>query len=219
MSAEQADHSRISPIVKEGIQIAFYFISGAIIAFLLGTEILGFIFVFLGCFVLYFFRNPGRVPPEGDDLILSPADGMIIEIQKVNENKYLKADSVRVSIFLSIFNVHVNRSPISGNIKYFEYQKGKFLVASGKEASDKNEKNIIGIKGNKFDILVYQITGLIARRVIFWLNLEENVHAGERIGLMKFGSRMDVFCPINTNLKVNIGDKVRAGESVLGVVE
>lgn len=206
-------------VAKEGIQIAFYFIFGAIAAFYIGLGALGFIFILLACFILFFFRNPDRVQPKGENLILSPADGKIIEIQKIKEEKYLKADSIKVSIFLSIFNVHINRSPISGKIKYFEYQKGKFLVASHKEATDKNEKNIIGIKGKKFDLLVYQITGLIARRVVFWLNLEEDVSAGQRIGLMKFGSRMDVFCPINTELKIKIGDKVRAGETVLGEVK
>lgn len=182
-------------------------------------EILGFVFILFAGFVLFFFRDPDRTPPSGDNLILSPADGTVIEIEKVKEEKFLKSDSLKISIFLSIFNVHINRSPIGGKIKYFEYQKGKFLVASRKEATDRNEKNIIGIKGKKFDVLVYQITGLIARRVVFWLKLEDDVSAGERIGLMKFGSRMDVFCPVNTELKVKIGDKVRAGESVLGVVK
>lgn len=219
MSAGKNIYSRKSPVAKEGIQISFYFLTGAFLAFYFGLTVLGSIFLFFTFFILFFFRNPDRVSPAGDNLILSPADGTIIEIQKVKEEKYLKADTVKVSIFLSIFNVHINRSPISGKIKYFEYQKGRFLVASHKEATDKNEKNIIGINGKKFDLLVYQITGLIARRVIFWLNLEEEVSAGERIGLMKFGSRMDVFCPINTELKIKIGDKVRAGESILGIVK
>ncbi|MEW6088483.1 MAG: phosphatidylserine decarboxylase family protein [bacterium] len=218
MGAGQTDFSRKLPVAKEGIQIAFYFIFGAIIAFYLNLKIPGFIFVFFAGFVLFFFRDPDRVSPEGDNLILSPADGTVIEIEKVKEDKFLKTDSLKVSIFLSIFNVHINRSPVSGKIKYFEYQKGKFLIASKKEATDKNEKNIIGIEGKRFNLLVYQITGLIARRVVFWLGMEDNVSAGERIGLMKFGSRMDVFCPINTQIKVKIGDKVRAGESILGVV-
>ncbi|MFH1287804.1 MAG: phosphatidylserine decarboxylase family protein [bacterium] len=205
-------------VAKEGIQISFYFIAGAVIAFCLSLKFLGFIFILLAGFVLFFFRDPDRIPPVGDNLILSPADGTVIEIEKIREEKFLKSDSLKVSIFLSIFNVHINRSPIGGKIKYFEYQKGKFLVASDKEATDKNEKNIIGVKGKKFEILVYQITGLIARRVVFWMDLEDDVSAGERIGLMKFGSRMDVFCPMNTELKVKIGDKVRGGESVLGVV-
>lgn len=183
------------------------------------SVVLGFVFILLVSFVIFFFRDPERTAPVGDDLILSPADGTVIEIKNVKEEKFLKSDSIKISIFLSIFNVHVNRSPISGKIKYFEYQKGKFLVASSKEATDRNEKNIIGIKGKRFDVLVYQITGLIARRVVFWLKLEDDVSAGERIGLMKFGSRMDVFCPAGTELKVKVGDKVRAGESILGVVK
>lgn len=183
------------------------------------VAVLGSIFILLAGFVLFFFRDPDRTAPVGDNLILSPADGTVIEIKRVREEKFLKSDSIKVSIFLSIFNVHINRSPISGRIKYFEYRKGKFLVASSKGATDRNEKNIIGIKGKRFDVLVYQITGIIARRVVFRLKLEDDVLAGERIGLMKFGSRMDVFCPVDTELKVKIGDKVRAGESVLGVVK
>lgn len=183
------------------------------------SVVLGFVFILLVSFVIFFFRDPERTAPVGDDLILSPADGTVIEIKNVKEEKFLKSDSIKISIFLSIFNVHVNRSPISGRIKYFEYQKGKFLIASSKDATDRNEKNIIGISGKKFDVLVYQITGLVARRVVFWLKLEDDVSAGERIGLMKFGSRMDVFCPVNTELKVKVGDKVRAGESILGMVK
>lgn len=165
--------------------------------------------------VLNFFRDPDRYPPDDDYAILSPADGKVVLIKKLFEDEYLKENAVQVSIFMSPLDVHVNRIPISGVVGYYRYIKGKYLVAFNEKSSEKNERTHIGIEDNGFKILFKQIAGMVARRIIADLTPGKRVERGERFGMIRFGSRVDVLMPFTVELAVNVNDKVRAGESVI----
>jgi phosphatidylserine decarboxylase len=176
--------------------------------------LISILFVF---FVLYFFRDPTRVSPVGDHLILSPADGKIVHVGDANDQDFLGSESTEISIFLSPLNVHVNRIPISGKVRYFRYVSGDYLVAFHEKASEKNERTIIGIDNGKFKVLMRQVAGFIARRIVCNLKVDDDVSAGERFGMIKFGSRVDVLIPTKADIKVSIDDRVVAGETVLAV--
>ncbi len=176
------------------------------------SVLVGIIFLFN----FYFFRDPERTIPEGNDLILSPADGTIVAIEESDELYYFNQKVQKVSIFLSVFNVHVNRIPVSGKVEFLEYIKGKFLVAFADKASEENEQSIIGIKHEKGKILFKQIAGIIARRIIYNVEEGDSVIAGDRFGLIRYGSRVDMFFPDNVELKVKLKDKVLGGESIIG---
>jgi phosphatidylserine decarboxylase len=164
-------------------------------------------FYVLAVFCLYFFRDPERVPPAGD-LMLSPADGKIVSIRPGPKE-------TAVSIFLNIFNVHVNRTPIPGVVREVVYQRGKFLVASHEAASTENEQNTLVVEGFGSRVVCRQIAGLIARRIVCYKRLGETLAAGERIGYIKFGSRVDVFFGPDWKLEAKIGDKVAGGCTIL----
>lgn len=170
-------------------------------------------------FTLYFFRNPSRSIPSDPLAVVSPADGKIISIEECVEDTYLKTECVRVSIFLNVFNVHVNRTPISGTVEYLRYTPGEFAAAFRDCASDKNENNAIGIKGEKCSVLFKQISGLVARRIVSHLNTAQQVDKGELFGMIKFGSRTDVYFPKNIKVNVALGDKVKGGETIIGVIQ
>jgi phosphatidylserine decarboxylase len=169
-------------------------------------------------FTLYFFRNPKRDVPAGRDLILSPADGVIMEIDEVCEENFIKDRVIRVSIFLSICNVHINRTPLPGVVKYLYYRPGKFIPAFKSHASEINEKNFIGIECQSYKLMVCQITGFIARRINCWVGEGQMLAAGEIIGIIKFGSGTELYIPAGSRLLVKKGDKVRAGETVIGTL-
>lgn len=169
-------------------------------------------------FVLFFFRNPSRSIPAADGLVLSPADGVIVEINEVFEDKYIKDDSIRVAIFLSILNVHLNRSPLPGEVKYRYYRPGKFFPAFKSHASEFNEKNFIGLECGRFKIMVCQITGFIARRIKCWADEGKSLAAGEIFGIIKFGSGNELYLPAGSKIMVKKGDRVRAGETVIGIL-
>jgi len=176
------------------------------------TVIIGFIFLFN----LYFLRDPERSIPAGENLILSPADGTVVDISEVEEPYYFNARVKKVSIFLSILDVHVNRIPVTGKIELVRYIKGKFRLAFVDKASEENEQSIIGIRHRKGKILFKQIAGIIARRIIYHIEEEDSVTAGDRFGLIRYGSRVDIFFPDNVDLKINLKDKVFGGETVIG---
>jgi len=168
-------------------------------------------------FVLWFFRNPERVTPEGEKAVISPADGRVIKIEEVEEQEMLRERVRKVSIFMNIFNVHVNRAPCAGTVKEIVYRKGKFFSANLDKASVFNERNSVLIEtvdGNQ--ILTIQIAGMIARRIVCWVTRGIGVEKGERFGLIKFGSRLEVFMPLDATIPVKVGDKVRAGETRIG---
>ncbi len=180
---------------------------GAIAAWLLGWPA-GIPFYILALFCLYFFRDPERRIPSGE-VAVSPADGKIVSIVPD------QAGAHRVSIFLNIFDVHVNRAPIAGKIACIKYQKGQFLVASKEQASHSNEQNIITVQGDGTRVVFKQIAGLIARRIVCYKKVGDIVEAGERVGLIKFGSRVDVFLGPEWDVMVRAGERVAAGSSIL----
>ncbi|MDZ7361420.1 MAG: phosphatidylserine decarboxylase family protein [candidate division KSB1 bacterium] len=170
-------------------------------------------------FVIFFFRDPERDIPTGPGLVVSPADGTVIGIDEIDEPDFMHARTKRVIIFLSPFNVHVNRVPNDGEVKYFRYQAGRFLVASEPAASTENEQSIIGLETPDGKILFKQIAGILARRIVCEIRQGHRVRRGERFGIIKFGSRMEVFMPLNTEIKVRLREKVRAGESIIGEIK
>jgi phosphatidylserine decarboxylase len=171
--------------------------------------------LFIIVFTLYFFRDPERTTPLQDGVVFSPADGKIVLIKKVDEQKFLKGPGTQVSIFMSPLNVHVNRIPISGKVGHAQYIKGKYLVAFDDKASAENERNEIGIESKSGRVLYTQIAGYVARRIVSELKEGDIVTAGNRFGMIKFGSRVDVIVPAGWNILVKSGDKVTAGETVL----
>jgi len=171
----------------------------------------------LTLFVSWFFRNPARVIPEGPGLIVAPGDGKVIAIEEEFEPRYLKERSLRVTIFLNVFDVHINRIPCEGVIEDVQYQPGLFLVASKPEATIKNEQNALMIQAaSGAKVLCVQVAGLIARRIVCWVSPKDRAKLGERFGLIRFGSRMDTFLPIGTKLRVAVGDRVKGGATILG---
>lgn len=185
---------------------------------------LGWLAVILGvvlvAFSIYFFRDPQRIPPDGpnrETILLAPADGKVVLVQDVHEPLYLKGPARQVSIFLSPLNVHVNRIPADGVIEYVNYVSGDYLVAWHPKASEKNERSEIGLLhtgGGR--VLFKQIAGAVARRIVYHVKVGDSVRAGERFGIVKFGSRMDVLVPPSSEIVVKVGDRVSAGTSVLG---
>lgn len=170
--------------------------------------------------VLYFFRDPDRITPDDDSLIISPADGKVVLIQNVKENEYVGEDVTQVSIFLSPLNVHVNRNPLSGKLEYVKYYPGKYLMAWDDHASEMNERAHFGVVHESgMKMMFKQITGFMARRIVYNIEEGDDLKAGERFGIMKFGSRMDLLLPKNVTIKVKIGDKTVAGESIIGKIE
>jgi len=174
---------------------------------------------FLTIFSLNFFRDPDRTPDlKGkslDDCILSPADGKIVLIKDVDEPEYLKSHVKLISIFMSPLDVHVNRAPVTGKVEYLKYIEGKFLVASSPESVNENERVMIGINSSHGKLLFNQVTGYIARRIVCELKTGDSVKEGDKFGMIKFGSRVDVYVPTNTTLLVKEGDRTIGGETVL----
>lgn len=169
-------------------------------------------------FILYFFRNPERDISMDELMLVSPADGVVMDVERVFEDQFLERESIRVRIFLSIFNVHVNRSPMAGEVVFRAYRRGQMIPAFKNRASELNEKNYVGIQNNHLQILVTQVTGFIARRIVCWVNKGDKVVQGERYGMIKFGSCSEIFVPTNVAIMVSPGDKVRGGVSVIGRV-
>jgi phosphatidylserine decarboxylase len=171
-------------------------------------------------FTLYFFRDPVREIPKdlkaGD--ILSPADGRVMMIEEIEETEFIKGPSKVVGIFLSPLNVHVNRVPISGTVKFYRYIKGEFIKAYDHASADKNERTEIGIEGERFKVLFKQITGFVARRIVCELRVGDKVKIGEKFGMIKFGSRTDIIMPANAKIKVSVNQKVTGGITLLAEV-
>ena len=194
-----------------------------VFSFFFQVNILKYIFIILGLllilFTFIFFRDPDRTIPEeaqnNPRIILSPADGKVTEIIEIYENDYVKENTKRISIFLSPLDVHVNRSPVSGSVEYLDYIPGKFLAAYDHKASDQNEQSKIGVKNDYGKVLFKQIVGVLARRIVTDLIIGQEIKAGDKIGMMKFGSRMDIFLPINTEITVKVRDRVLAGETII----
>ncbi|MDI6785609.1 MAG: phosphatidylserine decarboxylase family protein [bacterium] len=206
------------PLAKESFSIVFPFLIFLGIAYFSYKTIFYYTLpAFL--FILYFFRDPQRKISAEKGAILSPADGKIVEISEIYEENIFKQPVYKIGIFLSIFNVHVNRAPIAGTVEFKKYQKGKFKNALFQEASLVNENNVIVIKNNQLLVLVKQIAGFIARRIICNCEVGSSLSLGERYGMIKFGSRVDIFIPKNISLRCQVGNKVYAGKTILGVTD
>jgi len=178
-------------------------------------------FLGLAAFGLYFFRDPHREPPPGEEKILAPADGRVVEIAEVDERDFLGERALKISIFLSLFDVHINRAPSAGEVRYLCYESGKFHNALRHKAGQQNENNAIGIisnDGGERTVMVRQIAGQVARRIVCACEVGQEVERGEKIGMIKFGSRTEVYVPVSqlAELYVTLGSKLRAGESVIG---
>jgi phosphatidylserine decarboxylase len=171
-------------------------------------------------FVCYFFRDPERKPPAGGNLVLSPADGTVTHIEDVDNAPYVGGPAKKVSIFMSLFSVHVNRAPVAGVVEFVEHHDGKYLHAGTPEAIAQNENQLLGISNEKGKFLVKQISGVVARRIVCAAKPGDKLGAGERFGMIKFGSRLEVYVPksVAWEVRVKVGDKTRAGETVLGAL-
>jgi phosphatidylserine decarboxylase len=199
-------------IVKDAFRFLIPLLISALIAYFLGLYVAAILVVALAAFVAFFFRNPTREIPADPRVIVSPADGRVVKVERVG-------NVTKLSIFLSIFNVHVNRSPIGGRIEAIEYKKGKFKFAFDHSASVENERNVIMVAQGNVKIVFTQIAGLVARRIVCWKKVGESVAKGELIGLIRFGSRVDVLFPAGTEVTVQPGMRVRGGSSPIGVIK
>jgi phosphatidylserine decarboxylase len=212
-----ADRAVGIPVAKEGIPFIGAAVGVTLIAGLLGWNIVAVGGAILTLFVAWFFRNPYRVVPQGLRVVVAPGDGKVIAIDEEFEPRFIKNRSIRVTIFLNVFDVHINRIPCEGIVEQVQYQPGLFLVASRPDATLRNEQNALMIRtvqGAK--VLCVQVAGLIARRIVCWISPGDRAKVGERFGLIRFGSRMDTFLPIGTAVKVTVGDRVKGGETILG---
>ena len=172
---------------------------------------------FLLLFLIFFFRDPERKAPAGENLILSSADGKIILVKPFQNVEFVGGQGTLVSVFMSVFDVHVNRAPISGKVEYFKYNPGKFFPAFKNKASSENEQTELGIENAHGRVIIKQIAGIIARRIVCKVRQGDRLRAGQRLGMIKFGSRVDHLLPENVEIRVKPGQKVRAGETVIGV--
>lgn len=198
-------------MVRDGIYYGIgLLIAAAVVAYF--TPWLAIAPLLVALFVMWFFRDPNRSIPSGPGVLVSPADGKVTDVGVYPVNG---VPHRRISIFLNVFDVHVNRSPIEGVIRSAEYHKGKFLNAMAPASSEENEQNTVTVEGDGYSVIFKQIAGLIARRIVFTKKIGEQVERGERVGLIKFGSRTDVIFPVEAEVLVKLGDRVKGGSSVL----
>jgi phosphatidylserine decarboxylase len=199
-------------IVKDAFRFLIPLVISAVLALALGLYLATLLVTLLAVFVAFFFRNPHRDIPTDPDAIVSPADGRVVKIERVG-------NVTKLSIFLSIFNVHVNRSPIAGRIEAIDYKRGKFKAAFNHAASVENERNVVMVAQGDLKLVFTQIAGMIARRIVCWKKVGDTVAKGELIGLIRFGSRVDVLFPAGTETTVTPGARVRGGSSVIGRIK
>ncbi len=181
-----------------------------------GLWLAAFVLLLLALWVAYFFRDPERTGDRGPSLVVAPADGKLIMITEVDEPSFIKGRAVRLSIFMNVFNVHVNRYPADGVVRYVHYNKGKFFNAAAEKSSLENEQMSVGIETPAHRLLVRQIAGLIARRIVTYSKLGETVKQGDRMGIIRFGSRVDIFLPVSSTVRAKIGDVTVAGVTIVG---
>ena len=198
-------------MVRDGLIYAFALLALSVLAATVGGVLWAVPEWLLGAFFLYFFRDPERVVPPGE-LVVSPADGRVVDVRQIEENG---RTLWKISIFLSVFDVHVNRAPVNGIIRSVSYKPGRFRMAFRPEASLENEQNTVTIEGGRWAVTFKQIAGVLARRIVFKKRVGDRVERGERVGLIKFGSRVDLFLPLDLRLAVSKGDRVWAGSSIL----
>ena len=202
-------------MVRDGYYYGFVLLSAAVLVGWLTSPGWAIIPILLAAFFLWFFRDPERVIPSDPGAVVSPADGKVTDVARVTGNG---AELLRVSVFLNVFNVHVNRSPVSGVIRSVHYKTGKFLNAMNSLSAEHNEQNTVTVEGDGHTVTFTQIAGLLARRIVFTKRIGDRVERGERVGLIKFGSRVDVLLEPSAEIRVEVGDQVKGGSSILAFI-
>jgi phosphatidylserine decarboxylase len=205
-------------IATEGIRLILPSLSLAFVFFALGWGALALPFLLAGLGFAFFFRDPNRRIPAGENLLVAPADGKVIKIETAVSHPLLPSPVTIISIFLSLFDVHITRAPLSGQVQKIDYQPGRFFRAYKDEASLRNESSSLFLKGEKTDIFIKQIVGVAARRIKCYVKESEKVARGQKIGLMYFGSRVEIYLPPSVRANVSLSQKVKAGETVIGEV-
>ena len=208
------------PVLFEALPVLLITLGAGGVLGILGYSWLSGVAGVVALFVLWFFRNPERIIPQDQNAVVSPADGRVVEVSKAREDQLLHSEAIKIGIFMSPLDVHVNRIPFGGKILTVLHQPGKFLSAFNADASLENEKNAVLLEtpaGKK--ILFVQIAGVLARRIVYWIREGEQVQKGQLFGMIKFGSRLDLYLPPDTRVTVRLGEKVRAGATLIGVLE
>ena len=214
-----ADRAVGIPVVKEGVPFIAAFGGAATLAGALGWVVPAIVLGSLTIFSGWFFRNPHRISPCAEGAVVAPGDGKIIAIEEDYEPRFLKEQATRISIFLNIFDVHVNRIPCDGTVVDILYQPGRFVAANQPSATVSNEQNALMIRGaSGAKVLCVQVAGLIARRIVCWVSPGEKVARGDRFGLIRFGSRVDLFLPKGSSLRAAVGDRVKGGKDLLAML-
>jgi phosphatidylserine decarboxylase len=204
------------PVAREGLPFILVLGGAGVLLALVGWWVAAAPFVLVACFSLWFFRDPDRNPPPGPGVV-SPADGLVLSVTEEEDERFLKTRARKISIFMSVWSVHVNRAPLAGVVEDVRYEPGRFFKAHLEKSSRENEHNAILLRTADEDRIVFvQIAGVIARRIACWVSPGDEVRRGQRVGLIRFGSRLDVYLPLEARVKVRPGEKVRAGQSILG---
>jgi phosphatidylserine decarboxylase len=198
-------------IIRDALRFLIPLAAAAVVSFWAGWTTMGVFLLLLAVFVAFFFRNPAPQVPADPRIIVSPASGKVVKVEKLGNIS-------RLSIFLSVFDVHVNRSPIRGRIEAMDYRRGKFKAAFNHAASVENERNIIMVSDGRIKLVFTQIAGVLARRIVCWKKVGDSVEKGEMVGLIRFGSRVDVLFPAGTETTVKVGERVRTGSTPIGVI-
>ncbi len=211
-------------MTREGFKFLIPALAIVLILFVVGVYIsnaivlvFAVVLLLISFFFVFFFRDPERIIPNGENLILSSADGRVILIKPFENLEFMGKEGTLVSVFMSVFNVHINRVPVSGRVRYVKYNPGKFFPAFKDKASSENEQTELGLENEHGRIILKQIAGIIARRIVCKVRAGDKVQAGQRLGMIRFGSRVDLFLPENVEVKVELSQKVRAGETIIGV--
>lgn len=210
----------ILPVAQPGLIFILIAILFTGMLFYLGWMIPAWVFFVLTLFICWFFRDPDRVIPGDEKSLISPADGKVIVVEKLSGSEYLTGHCIKISIFMNIFNVHVNRVPFDGVIQKIRYSPGKFINASFDKASVHNERNALVVKtDDEKEYAVVQVAGLIARRIVNCVKEKEKINKGDRYGMIRFGSRLDLYLPHDFDVAVQVGEKTKAGTTIIGYMK
>jgi phosphatidylserine decarboxylase len=205
------------PVAREGYPFICFAAFVTIVFAILEYELLSLAALMLTGFVLSFFRDPERISPDDEDAVVSPADGRVILVEKIFDDRFVNEHVCKISIFMSIFDVHVNRIPYAGEVEKIQYTQGSFYSANTDQGGLSNENcGIIVSTGKNFRYAVVQVAGLLARNIVCWIEKGDSVVRGKRFGMIRFGSRVDIYLPQNIQVEVRSGQKVKAGESIIG---
>jgi len=205
------------PVAREGMPFILCGIGLIILCLVIPGWLGALLFAVYTGFAIWFFRDPERVTPPGDDLVICPADGRVVEVTRVEKAPYLDDHAIKVGIFMSPFNVHVNRAPVTGTVEHVEYHRGAFVKADLEKASLINEHNAVILRREDgVRVLVVQVAGLVARRIVCYLSVGDRAERGRRFGLIRFGSRVDTYLPVTAEIYARPGERVVAGETALG---